>query len=184
MDCSAHAVRDMKKDLEYVVFFLRDVTEQQQIEESLQEHEKVLQSLIDKADDIMFQADPDGLVKFINTRVKVFGYQPNELKGKALTTIIPLRERNRFRMAFKKARQGKNVRGFATYQTKPNGKRIIVDIDMVPIKKRGQVIAVQGTIRDFSKHVQEVKKQEKYDRQITTYKRRMAAMERRLRAKK
>ena len=50
--------------------------------------EERYRTIIETISDIVFQVNPDGTIEFINSAVKVLGYQPEELIGKHFTTIL------------------------------------------------------------------------------------------------
>lgn len=50
--------------------------------------EERYRTIIETISDIVFQVNPDGTIEFINSAVKVLGYEPEELIGKHFTTIL------------------------------------------------------------------------------------------------
>lgn len=68
----------------------RDITERKMAEEALQESESRCWAILDTMVDAMIIIDEQGIIDFVNpAAVKLFGYQPSEMKGQNITMLMP-----------------------------------------------------------------------------------------------
>ena len=71
------------------VWSFRDVTEQKQADEKLSLSEARYRRLVEKADDIIFEADPNGFFTLVNpVGLKITGYSEDEVIGKHFLEFI------------------------------------------------------------------------------------------------
>ena len=84
-------VKKRTMQLQQMISSLRDeITERKKTEQALRESEKMLQDLFASAPDATILVDEDGAIRRVNKQVEVlFGYRPNELLGKPISTLLP-----------------------------------------------------------------------------------------------
>ena len=70
--------------------YFRDVTERKERERALEASEARYRTLAETATDPILTADDEGTIRFANPAVEdVFGYDPDELVGESLATLMP-----------------------------------------------------------------------------------------------
>jgi PAS domain S-box-containing protein len=81
--------RDRQPSLRTLVAF-EDIDAQKQSQVKLQESEARYRLLIETASDAVISADENGTITFANpSTMRIFGYPPSDLIGKALTVLMP-----------------------------------------------------------------------------------------------
>lgn len=79
----------------------REIAERQRAEAALRESETRYRMVAETAADAIITIDEDGLVVFANRAAeRIFGYTPEELRGRPLTVLMPEPLRTRHRQAF------------------------------------------------------------------------------------
>lgn len=88
-----------------VLFIVRDITFYKNLEYELIISNKNLYSLIDTSPDIVYRLNPEGNITFISESIRDYGYEPDELAGKSILTLVHPddRERARFRLNERRA---------------------------------------------------------------------------------
>ncbi|MFP5236393.1 MAG: PAS domain S-box protein [Acidobacteriota bacterium] len=130
---------------EGILVFGEDITERKQAEETLRESEATIRTLLDTASQAILAVDSGGLIVIANRMVgEMFGYSPEELKGKPLEMLIPERIRERHRKdreafaAAPKARamgMGQDLAGLRS-----NGKEFPIEASLSSLEtKRGRL---------------------------------------------
>jgi PAS domain S-box-containing protein len=77
-----------------VIEYVRDITEHKKVQESLLESEERFRTLIENANDAIFIADSQGMVRYWNHKAAdLYGYPSEEIIGKPYTVIVPKRFR-------------------------------------------------------------------------------------------
>lgn len=121
------------------------------VEEDLRASEERYKTIIENVSDVIFQLSPTGVIQYVNPKVvELYGYKPEGLIGKHLSKTTPLSEIPRVLPALKRALSGEAVKNFMVTQLDSKGRLIRMEADIVPVKKDGKVIAVQGIMRDIS----------------------------------
>jgi PAS domain S-box-containing protein/putative nucleotidyltransferase with HDIG domain len=119
--------------------------------ESLLRAEERLRSVLDNTFDVVFQLSPTGIIQYVSPRVKdVYGYEPQDLVGNHFKKTTPLSELPRALKALALAFSGKEIVNFEINQMSIAGKIISMEINATPVKQNGQIVAVQGIMRDIS----------------------------------
>ena len=126
-------------------------TEHDREKESLRLAEERLRIIVENTYDIVFQLSPSGLIKYVSPKVKeIYGYVPQDLMGKHFRKTTPLSEMPRAFKALKSALSGKEITGFQINQIDANGEIIPMEINLVPVRKDGKIVAVEGVMRDIA----------------------------------
>ena len=117
----------------------------------LRESEEKLRSIIENANDVIFQLSPMGIIRYVSPIVKeIYGYDPEELIGKHFKKTTPLSELPKAFKALKETLSGKIIKDFEIYQLDSKGKKVLMEINITPVKEGGEIIAIQGIMRDIS----------------------------------
>jgi PAS domain S-box-containing protein len=144
------AQADLEEQLLYVVG--KDITERRRMEEELRDAARRFETVAESANDAIVSAEEDGRIAFWNDRARtMFGYEPEDILGKELATLMPERFRDAHRNGF--------ARYLETGQAKVIGRTIELvglhsDGTEFPLElslgewRRGERRAFTGVIRD------------------------------------
>ncbi|MDX6659998.1 MAG: hypothetical protein QOJ55_820, partial [Solirubrobacteraceae bacterium] len=79
----------------------KDITERRQVEEELRDAARRFETVAESANDAIVSAEEDGRIAFWNERARtMFGYEPEDILGKELATLMPQRLRDDHRKGF------------------------------------------------------------------------------------
>ncbi|MGB8645325.1 MAG: PAS domain S-box protein [Anaerolineae bacterium] len=128
----------------------RDVTEQKQLEDELEQIKDYLQTLLENASDIIYTLDRNGRFTFLNRRVEQVSDTPTaELIGRHFLTTVAPEDRQllteRLRPLPLEQPHSFQVRLLAT-----NHARIEAEVHTAPILKEGVFVATLGIARDMT----------------------------------
>jgi PAS domain S-box-containing protein len=122
-----------------------------QTEEELRESEEKFRSFVETSADLVFRLTKTGHIEYVSPKVEeLYGYQPEELIGKHLRTTTPVKEVPRAMKALEAVLGGKPLKNFEINQKDKTGRIVPVEINMVPVKKGGKIVALQGIMRDIT----------------------------------
>jgi PAS domain S-box-containing protein len=77
------------KGQEYNCVFVRDISERYKAKEALQESEQKFRSIVENANDIIYQLTPDGIFSYISPNwVELLGHEISEVEGKVFTLFV------------------------------------------------------------------------------------------------
>lgn len=131
-----------------VVVVFRDVTERKRAE-----HEHAwLAAIIDSSDDAIVSKTLDGIVTSWNpAAMRLFGYQPKEIIGKPVTTIIPPELHAEEVEILARLRRGERIQHYETIRTAKDGRRIDISLTVSPIRDDDdEVIGASKIARDIT----------------------------------
>jgi len=93
------AQADLEEQLLYVVG--KDITERRRMEDELRDAARRFETVAESANDAIVSAEEDGRIAFWNDRARtMFGYEPEDILGKELATLMPERFRDAHRNGF------------------------------------------------------------------------------------
>jgi PAS domain S-box-containing protein len=148
IDDSGAPVRLPTGELVGVVLVFRDVTERKRAE-----HEHAwLAAIIDSSDDAIGSKTLDGIVTSWNpAAMRLFGYEPGEIIGKSILTIIPPELHAEEDQILARLRRGERVDHYETIRIAKDGRRIDISLTVSPIKDDdGEVIGASKIARDIT----------------------------------
>jgi PAS domain S-box-containing protein len=148
IDDSGAPVRLPSGELVGVVVVFRDVTERKRAE-----HEHAwLAAIIDSSDDAIASKTLDGIVTSWNPAARrLFGYEPEEIVGKPITTIIPPELHAEEVEILARLRRGERIDHYETVRLAKDGRRIDISLTVSPIKDDdGEVIGASKIARDIT----------------------------------
>ena len=148
IDDSGAPVRRAQGELIGIVVVFRDVTERK----SAELERAWLASIVGGSDDAIVSKTLDGIVTSWNSgATRVFGYEPAEIIGKPITTIIPRELLDEEVQILARLRHGERIDHFETVRLAKDGRRIDVSLTVSPVKDEGGAIVGASKIaRDIS----------------------------------
>ena len=148
IDDSGAPVRLVSGQLVGIVVVFRDVTERKRAE-----HEHAwLAALVDSSDDAIASKTPDGIVTSWNpAATRLFEYEPAEMIGKPILTIIPPELHAEEADILARLRRGERIEHYETVRIAKNGRRINVSLTVSPIRGAdGTIIGASKIARDIT----------------------------------
>jgi PAS domain S-box-containing protein len=129
-------------------YVIRDVTEQQRVDEELKRLEAVVQS----SRDAIFSTTPESqIVTSWNVGAeRLFGYAAREIVGRPLTTLVPEEDRGPFAETLRRVADGDGLDGHELQAVRKNGSRIDVALTVSPIRGAdGAVVGLSSIAHDI-----------------------------------
>jgi PAS domain S-box-containing protein len=148
IDDSAAPIRMPNGELFGVVLVFRDISELRRAG-----HARAwLAAIIESSDDAIVSKTLDGNVTSWNPgAVRLFGYEPEEIIGRPITTIIPSELQNEEIEVLTRLRRGERVDNFETVRVAKDGRRIDVSLTVSPVRDEGGIIVGASKIaRDIT----------------------------------
>jgi PAS domain S-box-containing protein len=148
IDDSAAPIRLPNGELFGVVLIFRDITEERRAD-----HARAwLAAIIESSEDAIVSKTLDGVITSWNPgAARLFGYAPEEIIGKPVTTIIPPELQYEEVDVLARLHRGERVQHFETVRLAKSGRRIDVSLTVSPIKdEHGQVVGASKIARDVS----------------------------------
>lgn len=128
-----------------------DLTERKQAEQALTISEQRYRTLVETSQAIVWSADPDGTITFVNDAVEpVLGYKPEQLVGRSLATVLPEEDRDSSMERFARLQAGHAVTGETPHRRR-DGRTILGSYSVAPLPGRnGEVSGFVGTVIDVT----------------------------------
>jgi len=128
---------------------------QVQVEETLKQSEEKFRSFLEASPDIVFRLSSSGHIEYINPGVcELYGYQVDELIGRHIEVTTPPEDLPRAMEAIARVLAGETIRDFEVRQKDKAGRIVLMEIDVSPVKKDGQIVGLNGIIRDVTRRKQ------------------------------
>jgi PAS domain S-box-containing protein len=125
-----------------------------QISDDLEQfHQRaLLAAIVDSSDDAIVSKTLEGRILSWNRgATRIFGYEPHEVIGKAITIIVPPDLHAEERQILDKLRRGERIDHFDTIRVAKDGRRIAISLTVSPVRAAdGTVIAASKVARDIS----------------------------------
>lgn len=145
---STAPVRLTHGDLAGIVVVFRDVTERRRAE-----HDHAwLAAVVDSSDDAIVSKTLDGIVTSWNpAAVRLYGYEPAQIIGRPITTIIPPELHAEEGEILAHLRRGQRIEHYETVRVAMDGRRIDVSLTVSPIRASdGRIIGASKIARDIT----------------------------------
>ncbi len=134
---------------------LRDVTKRTEIEEAMRTSKEKLKIILENINDTILQVSPEGIIQYVNPKAeKIYGYRPQDLIGQHLEMTTPQSELPKAMNVLKRVSSGRAVKNLEIDQKDSFGNVITMEVNAVPVKRDGKVVAVQGVMRSISERKQ------------------------------
>lgn len=155
IDDSGAPVRHPNGELIGIVVVFRDVTERKRAE-----HERAwLAAIVDSSSDAIASKTLDGIVTSWNpAAARLFGYQPAEIVGKPITTVIPPELHSEEAEILARLRRGERIEHYETVRLAKDGRRIDISLTISPVK------GPDGTIMGASKIARDITQRKRNER--------------------
>lgn len=127
---------------------LVEVTEQARLEESASR----LAAIVSSSDDAMVSKTLDGTITSWNAGAeRLFGYKPEEIIGRHITTLIPLELHHEEDTIIARLTRGEPIKHYDTVRLTKEGRRIDISLTISPIRDtQGNVVGASKVARDIS----------------------------------
>jgi len=157
IDDSAAPIRMPDGELFGVVLVFRDISEQRRAD-----HARAwLAAIIESSDDAIVSKTLDGHVTSWNPgAMRLFGYEPGEIIGKPITTIVPAELHSEELEVLARLRRGERVENFETVRVTKDGRRIDVSLTVSPVRDE------DGTIVGASKIARDITERKRAEREL------------------
>lgn len=111
-----------------------------------------LAALVDCSDEPIISKRLDGTIMSWNAAAtRVFGYQPSEIIGKSILTLIPPELEHEEAEILRKLRAGERIEHFETTRMRKNGERFPISVTISPIRDAsGRIVAASKIAYDIS----------------------------------
>jgi PAS domain S-box-containing protein len=111
-----------------------------------------LAAIVSSSDDAIVSKNLDGRINSWNAAAtRMFGYQPEEIIGKSILTIIPQELQDEEREILARIQRGERIEHFDTVRQTKDGRRIDVSLTVSPLLNRhGVVVGASKIARDIS----------------------------------
>ena len=112
---------------------LIEVQEQRRFEESAMR----LAAIVSSSDDAILSKTLEGTITSWNTGAeRIFGYKPEEIIGRHITTLIPLERHHEEDEIIAKLKRGEPIKHYETVRLTKEGRRIDISLTISPIRAR------------------------------------------------
>jgi PAS domain S-box-containing protein len=148
IDDSGAPIRLPGGELFGIVVIFRDVTEHKNAE-----HARAwLAAIVDSSDDAIASKTLEGIVTSWNRgAVRLFGYEPEEIIGQSIMTIVPPELHAQEAETLARLRRGERIDHFETVRLAKDGHRVDISLTVSPIRdEEGEVIGASKTARDIT----------------------------------
>jgi PAS domain S-box-containing protein len=148
IDDSAAPIRLPDGELFGVVLIFRDITEQRRFE-----HARAwLAAIVDSSEDAIVSKTLEGVITSWNPgATRLFGYTPEEIIGKPVTTIVPPELYHEEAEILARLKKGEHIGHFETQRVAKNGRRIEISLAVSPVRDQdGEIVGASKIARDIS----------------------------------
>lgn len=136
-----------------VVSIYDDVTRQKLTEKALQESEAKYRNLVETSRDLIWSADADGCITFINQAVKqIYGYEPEEMLGRRLAEFFgPLHTGKGSAFFREMLTRDRTIPDYECQALRKDGTPVFLSSNAVVLRdESGTMIGVTGVSKDVT----------------------------------
>jgi two-component system, chemotaxis family, CheB/CheR fusion protein len=112
----------------------------------------LLAAIVESSDDAIIAKNLDGIITSWNAAAtRIFGYEPDEIIGRSVLTLIPPELHSDEPEILRKLRAGERIDHYETQRVRKDGTRLDVSLTISPVRNHdGQVIGASKIARDIS----------------------------------
>jgi two-component system CheB/CheR fusion protein len=131
--------------------YLRDITDRNRGEEAIRR----LAAIIESSDDAIISKDLNGIITSWNAAAeRLFGYKPDEIIGKPITTLIPVERHHEEPSILERIRRGEPISHYETVRRRKDGVLLDISVTVSPLKdQNGQIIGASKIARDITERI-------------------------------
>jgi PAS domain S-box-containing protein len=127
------------------------MTEQKMTDMALLESEKKFRGIMERLNEVICLVDLDGNIQYVSPgTIQLTGRTAEEIEGGGFHKLLPDKDLERVMEGFAKLTIGEDVPLMELDLLKVDGSLVRVEIDATPILKNGDVVGVQGIVRDVT----------------------------------
>ena len=147
----ARVVRDVTgTPLETIGYWI-DITDRKHAEEGLLESEERFRGIAERSIDGIFEVDAEGRVTYVSPSVEsALGYKPEEVVGTRMERYLPESEIPRIAPSWATLMKGMHVVGMQGEMLRKDGTHVPAELNASPIFRDGEIVGVQGIVRDIT----------------------------------
>lgn len=114
-----------------------------------------LAAIVESTDDAIVSKDLNGIIDSWNPGAeRLFGYTPEEVIGKPMTTIIPKDRQVEEEMILSRVRRGEKVEHFQTVRQRKDGSLVDVSVTVSPVRNAsGVIVGASKIARDITERI-------------------------------
>ena len=128
-----------------------EIEDRKQVENALKKSEEKFRLIAETSNDIIYQFDLEGEITYCSPSVKkILGFTPQEVIGTNFRDYLPPSELQKAMENLARFRSGERVELLEVQVLGKKRKQIPLEISASPIIKNGNLIGVQGIIRDIT----------------------------------
>ena len=110
-----------------------------------------LQAILDLSRDAIFSISLEGTITAWNAAAeRIFGYTPEEIIGKPLSTLVPADRRYELATIMERVQKGRVLENYETVRVRRDGVPIHVAVCLTTVGKAGRVTGAIAIVRDIS----------------------------------
>lgn len=148
----ASPLYDLQGTIVGAIESIRDITKRRQTEDAMNESEIKFRSLVETSPDMIWELDNRGNFQYVSPKSKeILGYEPEDLLGHSIQTIISPEYVDDYRTLFSKVYADSSFTTFEVLALRRDGQQVILEIRSVPITdENGVVTGLRGVCRDIT----------------------------------
>lgn len=141
-----------EKDHPIFLAYLRDITARNRGQEA----SRHLAAIVESSDDAIISKDLNGQITSWNAAAqRLFGYTPEEIIGKPVTTLIPPDRQHEEPVILGRIRRGESIDHYETVRCRKDGTLLNLSVTISPLKdESGTVIGASKIARDITDRIQ------------------------------
>ena len=134
------------------VTFMSDITEREQMVESLRESEELFHSLVETSQDLIWRCDVEGRFTYLNLAwEQIFGFELSEMLGRKFSDFQTVENAEREQKELLSLKEDNAIQGYETTCLGRDGNEIHLVINALPLYDRhDKFIGASGTAFDIT----------------------------------
>jgi PAS domain S-box-containing protein len=139
-----------------VANLLGTAIERSETERRLRESEEEFRQIAELSPDTIFRSDPGGFLEYVSPAAREFlGYDPEEMVGSHFAEHLAEDDLEQASRRYGEALGGEDVLGMEVTLVRADGSEVRGEVNVTPVEEDGEVVAVQGFVRDITARVED-----------------------------